>query len=675
MMPTATEARLLALLTEPALFVSPRGAILDANEPARRLLGPEVEDLVSLAVDRARATELLARWARSGSPTPGALELETREGRAWVRMDGGRWGGGEGPTVFLRVRGPSRGGEAFQDLNEQVDRLAREVRRRRSAEQRLAKQVRLLGRIATAEPLAATLDAIARFVEEQTEQEVLASILLVDGDRLHHGAGPSLPASYIEAIDGTEIGPSVGSCGTAAFRREAVVVSDIATDPLWAAFRDVALAHDLRACWSAPVFDDEGRVVATLAHYTRTPRDPRREDHDLTETAIHLVSLAVAKHAREHALRARAEELAERNARIHEFLAMLGHELRNPLSPMATTLELLRSDEVDDAQRANWLGSLERQHGLLRRLVDDLLDMARVSRGKVALRRAPVDVRELVRAACEIEDERIAWSIPDEPLFVDGDPQRLAQVFGNLLHNARKFTPTDGAITVTACRDGDHVLVRVRDDGVGIAPEKLAHVFQLFGQAHESIDRAHGGLGLGLTLARTLIEGHGGRLLASSEGLGRGSEFTVELTAIQPPVDRAVVPRRHDEAPSRLRVLVVDDNEEAAELLASLIERWGHAAEVAFDGDEGLTRARDLQPDAVILDIGLPRLDGYEVASRLSRSPDFDAAGPLLIALTGYGQPHDRERARQAGFDAFLVKPVDTSELQRLLVEHARRCA
>jgi signal transduction histidine kinase/DNA-binding response OmpR family regulator len=365
-------------------------------------------------------------------------------------------------------------------------------------------------------------------------------------------------------------------------------------------------------------------------------------------------------------------DIQEGDRRKSEFLAMLGHELRNPLAPIRSAVEVLRRQGLDHPGLRTARDMIDRQVQLMVRLVDDLLDVARITRGKIQLRKEPVEMAAVAARAVETSrpliDERrhaLTVSVPDEPLWVAGDAARLAQVIANLLNNAAKYTEPGGRIELAVGRDGDCAVVRVRDTGVGLPPETLSSVFDLFTQVDRSLDRAQGGLGIGLTLVRRLVELHGGRVEAHSAGAGQGSEFIVTLPCLtDAPQPAAEPPPARVEAGGPRRVLVVDDNVDGAESLATLLKLLGHEVHVAHDGPAALRATADVRPEVVFLDIGLPGMDGYEVARRLRRPGRNEA---LLVALTGYGQDEDRRRSREAGFDHHLVKPVDPAVLEELL--------
>ncbi len=374
---------------------------------------------------------------------------------------------------------------------------------------------------------------------------------------------------------------------------------------------------------------------------------------------------------------------AERQARIDaevanrakdEFLAMLGHELRNPLAPTLHALEVMRQKGGDPATRGWAVEMLERQSRHMARLVDDLLDVSRITRGKIELRLEPIELSELVRRAVEscralFDDRRhrLALELCPQPVWLEVDPARLEQVLCNLLNNAAKYTPPGGGITLRTEGDGFEVVVTVTDDGAGIPPEMLTRIFDLFHQVDPSLARSQGGLGIGLTLVQRLVEMHGGSVEAHSDGPGRGSTFAVRLPALAAPPDAATRRRsRPALAPGTpRRVLVVEDNLDSATALAELLRLWGHEVRVAHDGPAGVAAAGVFAPDVVLLDIGLPGMDGYEVALTLRADPAF--AATRLYALTGYGQEQDHRRSRDVGIDRHITKPIDLAALRELL--------
>jgi PAS domain S-box-containing protein len=372
-------------------------------------------------------------------------------------------------------------------------------------------------------------------------------------------------------------------------------------------------------------------------------------------------------------LAARVRELDLADRRKDEFLAMLAHELRNPLAPLKTALHLLRAPGGDGDR---FLVIAERQVTQLVRLVDDLLDVSRITQGKITLRRERVALDDVVSRAVETVrvalDERghaFRVSLPPEPVQVWADPTRVAQVLANLLDNATKHTPPGGAIWLTAERVAEEVVLRVRDTGAGVAPELLPHIFDLFVQGDRALDRTHGGLGIGLTIVKRLIELHGGRVEVRSAGVGQGTEFVVALPASEPAFGAAPEPRAPVGSPAgtaRMKVLLVEDNQDAAEVLATVIELWGHEVRIAYNGVAALASVEEWHPDLVLSDVGLPGMDGYELARRLRRQPG-PAGGAVLVALSGYGRDEDKRAALDAGFDHHFVKPPDLDALAELL--------
>ena len=440
------------------------------------------------------------------------------------------------------------------------------------------------------------------------------------------------------------------------------------------------------SCLAVPVVTRSGDVLGALffahgdvGHFT--------EVHERLVLGIAAQASIALENARLYA-QLRTSEANARNAsaaareaerRKDEFLAMLGHELRNPLAPIVTALELMRMRGAAGREAQ----IIERQIGHLVRLVDDLLDVARITRGKIELKRQRVEMAHVVARALEIAGPLIEQrghhmevDVPRGlPLF--GDPTRLAQVISNLLANSAKYTDRGGHIAVRGWMDGESVALSVADDGTGIEPSVLPSIFEAFVQSPQASDRAQGGLGIGLTLVRSLLAMHGGRVEARSEGAGLGSEFVVRLPVAAEPVAISERPPRVGADPSaephgKLRVLVVDDNADAAEMLCEALRELGHDVFTAEDGPSALRVAETFHPDIAVLDIGLPVMDGYELAARLLQ---LDRAPAGLIAVTGYGQPEDRARGISAGFDAHLVKPVDLSALEQAIEATQRQAA
>jgi PAS domain S-box-containing protein len=415
---------------------------------------------------------------------------------------------------------------------------------------------------------------------------------------------------------------------------------------------------------NSPWYDCEGRLVGIIG----------------------VSSDVTARKQMETLLAEEHREVLDADRRKDELLAMLAHELRNPLAPMLTTLELIRLRPDDAATLERGLGVLDRQVRHLAHLLDDLLDLSRLRHGRIQLRRQPVEVAEAVRHAIElaravIDQRGHELTVDIAPgLRVAADPDRLVQIVANLLHNAAKYTPTGGHLRVAADGRGDDCVLRVRDDGIGMSQATLRTMFEPFAQGDRERDVADG-LGLGLSLVRSVVEMHGGSVTATSEGPGRGSEIVVRLPGViaaaadddaaasgDGPGSVAATAEEHG-APSRARrVLVVDDNTDAAEILAAVIEELGCEVRIAHDGEAAMDAAVSWHPDTIFLDIGLPKLSGHEVARRIRAHES--CAGVRLFALTGFGQDSDRQRSMDAGFDAHLVKPIDIDEVTRLVDRH-----
>ena len=387
-------------------------------------------------------------------------------------------------------------------------------------------------------------------------------------------------------------------------------------------------------------------------------------------------SLLRLRHA-ERELRMRADQLVAADRRKDEFLAMLAHELRNPLAAIMTAIGILELKPTDDTKEQRMRSIIHRQTHHLARLVDDLLDVSRITRGKVELRHDRLDLRlvlqqvlALMRPVADGRGLKLESSLPERPLWLNADATRLEQIFMNLVDNATKYTDAGGTITVHASQEGEdgsaRAVVRIKDTGIGIPAHKLRSIFELFTQVKESLERSRGGLGIGLTLVRSLVEMHGGTVAVTSAGLGQGSEFLVRLplTATIPALVGDTLSA--EERQRQRRILLVEDNSDARQALKDLLELWGHQVQVAQDGLDGVAMALEVRPELALVDIGLPGLDGYRVAQELRARVGEDIR---LVAITGYGGPEDRHRALQAGFDHHLVKPVKPDELDRLLTE------
>jgi signal transduction histidine kinase/ActR/RegA family two-component response regulator len=422
-----------------------------------------------------------------------------------------------------------------------------------------------------------------------------------------------------------------------------------------------------------------GNAVRTLGNLTLLERPVR------ITTLVSTFRTALRARQRQYQIRGHLDErerasevLRALDQRKDEFLATLGHELRNPLAPLLTGLQLLQLSGDDRQTVERVRATMERQVAHLVRLVDDLLEISRITRGIIDVRRSPIDLGTLLRTALdttrgtiEAAGHELSVSMPSEPIAIQGDSVRLTQVFANLLTNAAKYTNPGGRIELSARRVGEHAVVRVRDNGIGMLPKHLDSVFEMFMQVDRSSRHSQGGLGIGLTLARSLVAMHGGQITAHSKGPGTGSEFVVTLPALA----RSDIALQADTAPARLparRVLVVDDNRDAADTLAALLRTLGATVAVAYSGRAALEAVATFAPDTVLLDIGMPDMDGYETSRRIRAQHANDM---LLVALTGWGQDEDLRQSSAAGFDYHLVKPPDIDRLREILMDPASQPA
>ena len=468
-----------------------------------------------------------------------------------------------------------------------------------------------------------------------------------------------------------------GPTGTCVRDDHPVINDDFAVNSSTRPWRDAILRYGLRASAAFPLHR-RGEVIGAVTFYAANPGAFTPMQVRLLEALCADISYALdaIQHERlrtqaEVALRESEQSLREADRRKDEFLSMLSHELRNPLAPIRNSVYVLEHADPAGEQGRRARAVIERQAEHLSRLVDDLLDVTRIARGRIQLRRERLDLREAVLDAADdfravMDDRGIAFHIvvPPAKTWVDADPTRVAQVVGNLLHNAAKFSGRDDAVTLSLDAVGGAAEIRVRDTGAGIDPALLPRVFEPFVQGERTLARTEGGLGLGLALVKGIVELHGGTVRADSAGRDHGAELTIRLPLL---ADGALADARDgaSAAAALRRVLVVDDNPDAADSLADLLGIAGHAVEVAHDGPTAVERARANPPDVVLCDIGLPGMSGYDVARALRGDPALRAT--RLIALSGYAQAEDRRRAQEAGFDAHVAKPPDVDELMRLV--------
>jgi len=472
------------------------------------------------------------------------------------------------------------------------------------------------------------------------------------------------------------VGAIVLTDATLAVPGAEALLSALASQPAWSDVPTVLLTGDRQRS------DLAQRTLSRLTNVTLLDMPSS------TRSLVSAVDSSLRARRRQYEIRdqlvrqAAAEEaLREADRRKDEFLATLAHELRNPLGALRNGLQVLLHGPGEAAMRERMLGMMDRQSRLLVKLIDDLLDVSRIATGKVDLRRDRLDLRAVIEAALELGQTAVDAAhhdlrveLPADPVWVSGDQSRLAQVIGNLVNNAAKYTPDGGRIVVSLVGDAGQAIVRVVDNGVGMPAEVIPHVFDLFTQVNRTLDRAQGGLGIGLALVRQLVALHRGSVGADSPGAGRGSTFTLTLPlASSPAAAQAPAPSPAQGRPAdgrrRLRLLIVDDNADVADSLAALLEDAGHQTRTEYGGAAGIRAAEEFAPDVVFCDIGMPGTDGHELASQLSSKPEL--ASTLLVAVTGWGGDERQRRTKAAGFHVHLTKPVDFDAVEAVLARVA----
>ena len=557
-----------------------------------------------------------------------------------------------------------------RELLATVDAHLKTVNIRRQSRQALARQNKRLALLWEAAGVLLTnkdpdtmLGELFGKIRESLSLDVYFNFMVSESaDALELVSCAGIDTETMRSLSRLEFGQAV--CGTVAIKRVPIVATYIqqSTEPLVQLVKSLGL--HAYAC--NPLIAG-GQLLGTLSFASRSRDTFEREELEFLETISHYVTLAYER------LRL-IEQLREQDQRKDEFLATLAHELRNPLAPIRNGLELIRLSEGNPATLDRATTIMQRQMEQMVRLVDDLLDVSRISRNRLELRKEHVELESIVRSAVETSrpvldaaQNDLKVVLPSEPVLLDADPVRLAQVFSNLLNNAAKYSEAGGRISLVACRTGDEVMVRVSDTGIGIEPAKLSQIFGMFVQLDASEQQIQSGLGVGLTLVQRLVEMHGGSVEARSEGEGKGSEFVVRLPALaqaaQPSLAKDTAESDHSQ--SRRRILVVDDNLDSAESMAMMLKLSGHNVATAHDGLEAVKLAGEFQPDVALLDLGMPKLDGYEAARSIRQQPWGKRM--MLVALTGWGQAEDKRRSREAGFDAHLVKPVDFDALEKLV--------
>lgn len=556
-----------------------------------------------------------------------------------------------------------------------AETLARIVAERERAEvalQRSNRRLKLLAEMANRLLLGARpeefLSGLYNDLSEHLHLEVYTNYLLADdGHTLRltaYGGVSERAAEALREASDESVAREV------VYERRPRVTENVQADTSEALAHVRALGIQAYACFPLIAQD---RVLGALAFGTRDRAAFDSDVISVMRVVCDQVAMALERTRLIDELSRRNRALADVDRRKDEFLAMLAHELRNPLAPIVNAVHVLRLPSSKPEVDARARDAIERQVRHMVRLVDDLLDLSRITTGKVELRREMVSLRAVIEHAVQTslpliqrQQHALDVSLPPEDVTFYADPTRLGQVVSNLLNNSARYSPPGGHIRLACARDGDEVVISVRDRGIGIPPEMLSQVFDLFVQTDRRADRSQGGLGIGLTLARSLVEMHGGAITAQSEGLNRGAEFTVRLPLNLPEKARTVPPPPTAPTPvtGGLRLVLVEDNDDVRETLGDYLRLCGHTVEVAEDGRGGVDLVLGTMPDVAFIDIGLPSMDGYEVAAEIrARAP---GAPVRLIALTGYGRPEDRKRALDAGFNAHLVKPVAPEDLDQI---------
>jgi signal transduction histidine kinase/CheY-like chemotaxis protein len=470
-----------------------------------------------------------------------------------------------------------------------------------------------------------------------------------------------------------------GLCGTVRECRERIVVEDVESSPFFMGTPGLEIQRraGVRACQTTPLIGRSGKILGMLSTYYRKPGRPDDRALRLLDLLARQASDIIEGVQAEEALRLANAQLMEGDRRKNEFIAALSHELRNPLAPISNSLFVLDRVPADSEQAGRAKRIIARQVRQLSTLVNDLLDTTRITRNKIKLNQERLDLNEAVRLALvdhlpsfELAQVQVDFVPASEPVSVFADPTRIAQIVGNLLSNSAKFTGKGGHTWVAIRREGAQAVLRVTDDGVGMDGETLQHLFEPFMQAAQSLDRSQGGLGLGLALVKGLAELHGGSVSAHSDGPGLGTEFIVHFPLDNQPAAEPMVSATRPGF-TRRRVLIIEDNVDAANSLREALEFCEHQVEVAHTGPDGIAKAQVYRPDVILCDIGLPQMDGYQVARALRA--DKDLGDTCLVALSGYALPEDREHAVSAGFDRHLAKPPSLEALEEVLWEMGGR--
>ena len=644
------------LLPEALVLVAGDGIVVAANSAAAAYFGRSVDQIVGQRLarfcvdDEAAVADLIKAGSRSNSPLPGKLAIARPDGEVVPSRCASavyRHRSGDAPAlVLLRISRKEAAVHRFVLLAQRIDALTREIAARRRAESALA---------AVSKRFRVTLSSIAD------------AVIATDA-----AGRVTFMNEIAERLTGSSLADALGRHLDNVF----VTIDPVTRERLEGPASRMREPRDIRGPGNRPLL--------VSADGSETPIDGSsaqiRVDDGRTDGVVLVFRDIGARQTLERALIDKTERLEEANRRKDLFLSMLAHELRNPLAPLKTGVHLLERKHGASQDISRLAQMMERQIAHMTRLVDDLLDVARLTRGAIELRTRPVSVRDAVEQAIEMSRSsfearalNLKTLIDPGAATVEGDSTRLVQVFANLLSNAAKFTPGGGTVCVESHTTAHEAVVEVRDNGAGMEQSLVPRIFDLFVQADSSLDRAQGGLGIGLTVVRSIVQLHGGSVEAHSDGPGQGSQFVVRLPLLAETgsaADQGARISAIEKVDARaLRLLVVDDNVDAAESLCSVLREWGHDPHAAASAHAALELVPEIRPQAVLLDIGLPGMNGYELSRALRQLPGV-AEPLLLVAVTGYGDPNARRQSRQAGCDYHMTKPVDLQALRALLLRH-----
>ena len=649
------------------IFTDPDGTIIEWQGGAERITGYAAREVIGEKAHLIFTPEDRAA-GRPEREMVKAAESGRAEDKRWhLKKDGSRFFADGVMSALVDEGGKLRGfGKVFKDAT--GEKQAEEEARQRAFQ--LQKLAGISIRVSAAHDIPSIIGVVTEEARNLIEAHQAVISFTLDENWAQSVSQISLSPKYEawRSFDQKPDGSGIYSLVCRTNRPLRMTQEELENHPAWKNFGKEGASHPpLRGWLAVPLVGRDGKNLGLLQLSDKVEGEFTEDDEAILVQLSQLTAVAI-QNARLY------QELRSNDERKDEFLAMLAHELRNPLAAINNAVKV--TSMTDAKHHIDWsMGVITRQMLHLSRLIDDLMDVSRITREKIVLRRDVVEVTPILESAAAtvgtlVEERKhtLATDIDRGGLWVDVDPTRLEQVVVNLLNNAAKYSENGGHIALTARKEAKDVVISIKDTGVGIAPEKLPEMFELFAQGDRSLARSEGGLGIGLTVVKKLVELHGGTVAASSEGPGRGSEFTIRL----PATDQRTAKRPLPESPAenggrRARILVVDDNVDTARGMSRLLKLLGHDVRVAHSGPEALEAASEHRPEFVLLDIGLPGMDGYEVALRLRREAFGKEA--MIVAVSGYGQEEDRRRSRESGFDFHLIKPVNPDALVALLFD------